>query len=67
VLPIAESLDHVGPITRRVADVAIMFDAIAGRDPNGSDVTGLRQPRTPSGLSAKAFEACVSASIATTF
>ena len=33
VLPLAESLDHVGPMARRVADVAIMFDAIAGHDP----------------------------------
>jgi amidase len=33
VLPMAPSLDHVGPIARRVADAAIMFDAIAGFDP----------------------------------
>jgi amidase len=33
VLAMAESLDHVGPMARSVADVAIMFDAIAGRDP----------------------------------
>jgi amidase len=33
VLPLAESLDHVGPMARSVADVAIMFDAIAGHDP----------------------------------
>jgi amidase len=42
VLPLAESLDHVGPMARRVADVAIMFDAIAGVDPR--DPTSLRQP-----------------------
>ena len=42
VLPLAESLDHVGPMARRVADVAIMFDAIAGVDP--SDPTSLREP-----------------------
>ena len=40
VLPLAESLDHVGPMARRVADVAIMFDAIAGFDPK--DSTSLR-------------------------
>jgi amidase len=40
VLPLAESLDHVGPMARRVADVAIMFDAIAGFDPK--DPTSLR-------------------------
>ncbi len=42
VLPFAESLDHVGPMARSVADVAIMFDAIAGRDPN--DPTSLDAP-----------------------
>ena len=33
VLAMSESLDHVGPMARSVADAAIMFDAIAGRDP----------------------------------
>jgi Asp-tRNA(Asn)/Glu-tRNA(Gln) amidotransferase A subunit family amidase len=42
VLVLAESLDHVGPMARRVADVAIMFDAIAGVDPE--DPTSLRDP-----------------------
>jgi amidase len=32
VLAMADSLDHVGPMARSVADVAIMFDAIAGRE-----------------------------------
>ena len=41
VLPLAQSLDHVGPMARRVADVAIMFDAIAGVDPR--DPTSLRE------------------------
>jgi amidase len=39
VLAMAESLDHVGPMARSVADVAIVFDAIAGRDPK--DATSL--------------------------
>jgi len=39
VLPLAESLDHVGPMARTVADVAIMFEAIAGHDPQ--DATSL--------------------------
>lgn len=34
VLDLAESLDHVGPITRRVADAAVVFEAIAGPDAN---------------------------------
>src|SRR5256885_12654309 len=42
VLPMAPSLDHVGPIARRVADAAILFDAIAGFDPH--DPTSLREP-----------------------
>ncbi len=42
VLTMADSLDHVGPMARSVADVAIMFDAIAGRDPK--DPTSLEAP-----------------------
>ena len=42
VLPLAESLDHVGPMTRRTADAAIVFEAIAGSDPN--DPASLREP-----------------------
>lgn len=42
VLPLSKSLDHVGPMARRVADVAIMFDAIAGFDPK--DPTSLQEP-----------------------
>lgn len=42
VLPFAESLDHVGPMARRVADVAIMLEAIAGRDVR--DTTSLNEP-----------------------
>ena len=42
VLPMSASLDHVGPVARRVADAAIMFDAIAGFDPQ--DSTSLQQP-----------------------
>lgn len=42
VLPLAESLDHVGPMTRSVRDAAIVFEAIAGHDPN--DPTSLDAP-----------------------
>ncbi|MHC4676901.1 MAG: amidase [Planctomycetota bacterium] len=42
VLPLAESLDHVGPITRRVGDAAIILETIAGFDPN--DPTSLSDP-----------------------
>ncbi|MFQ5467965.1 MAG: amidase [Kiloniellaceae bacterium] len=32
-IPLAWSLDHVGPLTRSVADAAIMYRALAGFDP----------------------------------
>ena len=42
VLELAGSLDHVGPMTRTVADAAIVLEAIAGEDPN--DPTSLPGP-----------------------
>ena len=42
VFPLAESFDHVGPMVRRAGDAAVMFEAIAGFDPN--DPTSLRDP-----------------------
>lgn len=42
VLPLAESLDHVGPMTRSVRDAAIVFEAIAGYDAH--DPTSLSAP-----------------------
>ena len=58
VFPLGETLDHVGPMTRSVADAAVMLRAIAGFDPNDpttrretvrdyldiiyNDITGLR-------------------------
>ena len=42
VLPLAESMDHVGPMTRRTADAAIVLQAMAGFDAN--DSTSLRDP-----------------------
>ena len=42
VLALAESMDHVGPMTRSVADAGIMLEAIAGFDPN--DPTSLPNP-----------------------
>lgn len=42
VMPLSETLDHIGPMTRSVADAAAVFQAIAGRDPN--DATSLAEP-----------------------
>jgi amidase len=42
VLPLAETLDHIGPMTRSVADAAIVLQAISGHDTN--DSTSLNEP-----------------------
>src|SRR5262245_11435551 len=41
VFPLGTSLDHVGPMARRVADAAAMLDVMAGFDPD--DPTTLRE------------------------
>ena len=42
VLALAESMDHVGPMTRSAADAGILLQTIAGHDPN--DPTSLPGP-----------------------
>src|SRR5258707_6124559 len=44
VFPLSFTLDHVGPLTRTVADNALLLDAIAGYDPAdpGSAATNAR-------------------------
>lgn len=42
VLALAESMDHIGPMTRSAADAAIMLQVLAGHDPN--DSTSLTAP-----------------------
>jgi amidase len=42
VLPLAESLDHVGPLTRTTRDCALVLQALSGADPR--DPTCLTEP-----------------------
>ncbi len=49
VFPLAETLDHVGPIARCTKDCALLLEAIAGRDP--LDVTSL--PGGPPSIAAE--------------
>jgi amidase len=42
VLALAESMDHVGPMTRSAVDAGIMLQVLAGHDPN--DPTSLTAP-----------------------
>jgi amidase len=42
VFPLGESLDHIGPIVRTVADAALALSVIAGQDPH--DDTSLNAP-----------------------
>ena len=44
VLTFAESLDHVGPMARTVADAAIMLGAMEGFDPNDAATTKCTPP-----------------------
>jgi aspartyl-tRNA(Asn)/glutamyl-tRNA(Gln) amidotransferase subunit A len=44
VVPLAWSLDHVGPMTRSVRDAALMLQAIAGYDPDDATTINLPVP-----------------------
>ena len=57
VVPLAWSLDHIGPMTRTVTDAALMLQALAGRDPADPSTAALPVPdyrrdleRDPRGL-----------------
>ncbi len=43
VIPLAESLDHVGPIARSVTDACILLEAIAGKYPTPSAAPDYRK------------------------
>jgi aspartyl-tRNA(Asn)/glutamyl-tRNA(Gln) amidotransferase subunit A len=45
VVPLAWSLDHVGPLTRTVRDSALLFDVLAGDDPR--DPASARRTAAP--------------------
>ncbi|MFQ5532311.1 MAG: amidase [Candidatus Methylomirabilales bacterium] len=44
VLPLAWSLDHVGPITKTVEDAALMLQVVAGPDPHDPTASHLSVP-----------------------
>ncbi len=44
VFPLAESLDHIGPMTRSALDAAIVLGVIAGEDPEDPTSVGLPVP-----------------------
>ena len=50
VLALAESLDHVGPLTRSSADAGIMLQAIAGADRNDPTALPVPVPEMPAPL-----------------
>ncbi len=45
VIPLAESMDHAGPLARSVSDVCAMFQAMAGKYPKGARAPGFRRLR----------------------
>jgi aspartyl-tRNA(Asn)/glutamyl-tRNA(Gln) amidotransferase subunit A len=50
VIPLSWSLDHVGPITRTVADAAVLLQAIAGYDPAETTSQQMRVPDYLAGI-----------------
>jgi Asp-tRNA(Asn)/Glu-tRNA(Gln) amidotransferase A subunit family amidase len=52
VLPLAWSLDHLGPLTRSVADAALLLDALSGYDARDPRTRQQVPPPTPHDLDA---------------
>jgi aspartyl-tRNA(Asn)/glutamyl-tRNA(Gln) amidotransferase subunit A len=53
VIPLSWSRDHVGPLTRTVADAAIMLEALAGHDPEETTSARIEVARYSSALRAR--------------
>ena len=53
VIPLAWSLDHVGPMTRTAMDAALMLHVIAGYDPVDTNSTDTPVPDYPSAMEAQ--------------
>jgi aspartyl-tRNA(Asn)/glutamyl-tRNA(Gln) amidotransferase subunit A len=53
VVPLAWSLDHVGPMTRSVRDAALMLQAMAGADPGDVGCSSLPVPDYTAALGGK--------------
>lgn len=54
VVPLAWSLDHIGPLTRTVRDNALMLGAIAGHDPRDANSARVEVPDFTAGIEAGA-------------
>src|SRR5262249_18490554 len=54
LLPLAASLDHVGPLTRTVEDAALVLGTIAGHDPRDPASANVPVPAFTDGLESDA-------------
>jgi aspartyl-tRNA(Asn)/glutamyl-tRNA(Gln) amidotransferase subunit A len=50
VVPLAWSLDHLGPLTRSVADAALLLEVLSGYDPRDSRTRQHARPPVPADL-----------------
>ncbi|MEE4299168.1 MAG: amidase [Pseudomonadales bacterium] len=57
--PLAESLDHIGPMTRTVADAARLFRVLAGHDPRDANSVDRPVPDCEAGLEAGVAGLCL--------
>ena len=62
VFPLSFTLDHVGPMTRTVADNALMLEAIAGHDPLDPGSAAAPDGHYAAGARSRRARTCASAS-----